>query len=163
MYQNKLHLFTYFCKRIILDAKYSQQTMEEHIVMLEKHCRVCGERLEKAKKKSFSYACSQHRKALRDTFDIDVSSDVRSVFPEIFCSSCFLKTRHQAAWLRKGLPYNFALTAFSWSPHSSSSTVRETVVTMEHAPISCYFTGLYTINRVKKRRKAKENKEQWAS
>ena len=100
----------------------NRQWKNIYVVMLEKHCRVCGERLEKAKKKSFSYACSQHRKALRDTFDIDVSSDVRSVFPERFCSSCFLKTRHQVARLRKGLPYNFAPTPFSWSPHSSSCT-----------------------------------------
>ena len=67
MYCIKFQSFTHFFKGIILAffKTYFQQKMEQYMEILEMHCRVCGERLGKAKKKTFSYACSEHKKALQ--------------------------------------------------------------------------------------------------
>ena len=49
--------------------------MEFHKNGLDKTCRVCGERLNKAKGRERSYLVAEHNKELAEVFSIDASSD----------------------------------------------------------------------------------------
>ena len=47
--------------------------MEFHHQELQRHCRVCGKRLCKAKSKATVYPCTRHQDSLLKSFGIDVS------------------------------------------------------------------------------------------
>jgi len=48
---------------------------------LEKHCRVCGGRLQKAKSRASAYKCRLYMEELRSTFQVDVTTDEPDVHP----------------------------------------------------------------------------------
>lgn len=62
--------------------------MEDHIKCLEDHCRVCGEKLQKAKSRMTSFPCAEHKADLQTAFDIDVTHDNEQVHPSHFCNGC---------------------------------------------------------------------------
>ena len=62
--------------------------MEFHKNGLDKTCRVCGERLNKAKGRERSYLVAEHNKELAEVSSIDASSDDTDTHPASFCHSC---------------------------------------------------------------------------
>ena len=85
---------------------------------LNKHCRVCGGRLNRAKaKKQAVYACLEHKKDLLETFSIDVVLDTPDIHPQKFCNSCYSACMRQSTSASKGFPYQHAIDVFRWEPH----------------------------------------------
>ena len=54
-------------------------------------CRVCGEKLHKAKSRSTSIVCNTHQADLKSGFSIDVEQDDIAQHPPHFCMSCYNK------------------------------------------------------------------------
>ena len=86
---------------------------------LDKHCRVCGGRLQRAKGKNTqtARACVEHQLALLHTFKVDVTFDDAEIHPSHFCNGCYAATRRQAAAASKGNLYHHSIAVFPWSRH----------------------------------------------
>ena len=95
--------------------------MEFHQQELQKHCRVCGKRLCKAKSKATIYPCIQHQDSLLKSFGIDVSQDNSTIHPLKFCNPCYAVTRRWAKAFADGVHYTHSVQLMDWSPHSLSS------------------------------------------
>ena len=114
------------------DFKYAQKTQYfcsapaapspmAAIHSLDKHCRVCGGRLQRVKGRKSSgkaHACTDHRQALLQTFDIDVAEDCVAIHPSHFCHGCYLVTGRQAAAASKASAYHHSISLFAWSKHT---------------------------------------------
>ena len=74
---------------------------EKHVEQLAKHCRVCGNRLQKGKSRSSTYACVNKKEELQLTFGVTVDNDKSEVHPSYFCGSCYLKVREPPRVLRR--------------------------------------------------------------
>lgn len=92
-----------------------------HVQQLAKYCRVCGQRLEKAKRRSSTYSCINKKEELQLTFGVTVENDSYTVHPSRFCASCYLKTKRTRESIEKGEPYNPDISVFLWTPHSDST------------------------------------------
>ena len=65
--------------------------LDVHVKFLGELCRVCGEKLHKAKSRSTSIVCNTHQADLKSGFSIDVErDDITQHFPH-FCMSCYQK------------------------------------------------------------------------
>ena len=64
--------------------------MEFHVEQLQKHCRVCGKRLGKAKGRAVTYKSTSFIPELLASFGIDVSGDKAHVHPLEFCNPCYV-------------------------------------------------------------------------
>lgn len=97
--------------------------MEFHKQLLEKHCRVCGKRVLKAKVKANKvpvYQCTDHRDALLSCFGIDLSDDAPSTHPIQFCNPCYMVTKRAMKARADCVPYIHSTTTMSWTPHNDS-------------------------------------------
>ena len=99
------------------------QRMDEdkHVEQLAKHCRVCGNRLQKGKTRSSTYACVNKKEELQLTFGVTVDNDRSEVHPTHFCGSCYLKVKRTTEGIKKGEPYNPVISVFHWTPHSTQT------------------------------------------
>ena len=96
-----------------------------HVQQLSRHCRICGQRLQKERSRSSSYACIEKQEDLEMTFGIYTGVD-ETLYPSHFCNSCYAKTKRSRESTAKGEPYNPAISVFVWTPHSSPDcTVRK--------------------------------------
>ena len=100
-----------------------QRMDEEHIwhtKQLAKHCRVCGQRLQRAKTKtktSSIFSCMERKEELQVTFGITVNDDDNMIHPTRFCSSCYLKTKRRSLAIEKSQPYDPVISVYVWIPH----------------------------------------------
>ena len=95
---------------------HSIHRMEFHQQLLEKHCRVCGKRLLKAKVKTSKvpvYQCSDHTDTLLSCFGIDLSDDASSTHPG--SQICYVVTKRAARANTDGVPYTHSTTIMSWT------------------------------------------------
>ena len=51
---------------------------------LDKWCRICGNKLQKSKKKSSTYCCLDHRERIKATYGVDVAKDDAAIHPSLF-------------------------------------------------------------------------------
>ena len=74
--------------------------MDYHTSEVQKACRVCGKRLNKAKGKERSHLVQDHSSDLAQVFQIDTSGDMEDTHPISFCHLCrvFMRSWHK----RKG-------------------------------------------------------------
>ena len=89
--------------------------MEFHKNGLDKTCRVCGERLNKAKGRERSYLVAEHNKELAEVFSIDASSDDTDTHPASFCHSC---RSFMHLWHTRELNTPPVGRVFTWAKHS---------------------------------------------
>ena len=50
---------------------------------LDKWCRICGNKLQKSKKKSPTYCCLDHRERIKATYGVDVAKDDAAIHPSV--------------------------------------------------------------------------------
>lgn len=100
--------------------------MEFHQQQLHKHCRVCGNRLNKAKGRAQPvYSCKEHSADLSEFAGVsDVPIEDSEVFPQWYCNSCKSRLNRAKAAAKDGLPFP-AITAMEWSPHQEGCNVGE--------------------------------------
>ena len=98
--------------------------MEYHQQQLEKHCRVCGKRLHKAKSKTTVYPCIHHQDPLMKCFEIDVSRDDPTTHPSKFCNPCYAVTRRWTKAAMDTVHYAHNVKSMEWSSHSENCAVR---------------------------------------
>ena len=92
---------------------------------LDRYCRVCGGRVQKAKRRQPVYQCAQYKVALHCTFNIDVATDDVEIHPTSFCNSYYAAVRRQTTASSKGLPYQHSIEVFPWEKHREEEcTVR---------------------------------------
>ena len=72
-------------------------------------CRVCGGRLQRAKKRAPVHKCTNHTEGLEATFGISVGTDDPDVHPEFFCNRCFAAIKRQSTAASKGIPYHHSI------------------------------------------------------
>ena len=95
--------------------------MEFHHQELQRHCRVCGKRLRKAKSKATVYPCTRHQDSLLKCFGIDVSQGESTIHPLKFCNPCNAVTRRWAKAFADGVHYTHSVQLMDWSPHTEST------------------------------------------
>ncbi len=110
--------------------KHIQNTvilMDHHIEQIEKHCRVCGNRLNKSKGKKTQpvHACTDHRDDLVTLVGLQIPAAEEEYLPRNFCNSCFLRMSRVKRAKESGLPFpKFVL--MEWTPHQDENcTVRK--------------------------------------
>ncbi len=94
---------------------------------LNKHCRVCGGRLQKAKRRAAVHTCILHTEALKATFELDVTTDDADVHPQAFCNGCYAAIQRNSTAMMKGLPYHHSIQVFPWHKHTEECSVRTTI------------------------------------
>ena len=101
-----------------LTVQTSPAVMAE-VYALDKHCRVCGGRLKKAKGgvHQVTHICSDNKEVLLVTFGLDVSLDTPDIHPLRFCNSCYAACLRQATAALKGAPFHHSIDVFSWTQH----------------------------------------------
>ncbi len=102
---------------------------------LDKHCRVCGGRLQKAKGRAPVHQCNMHQDHLQAAFSIDVRLDDPAIHPQLFCNSCFAALGRRQAAASKGVPYKHAIEIFKWEGHKEEHC---TVSTMNNSTYQWY-------------------------
>ena len=103
-----------------------QQQYHHH--QLAKHCRICGNRQQKAKSKTTTYDCTGHREQLLQAFRVDISSDTEDIHPIQFCQHCYCAMQRARTAAAKGVPYTTSVITYKWQQHSSDCRVRNTDV-----------------------------------
>jgi len=99
--------------------------MEFHSEQLAKHCRICGNRLCKAKSRAAAYLCTKFQEDLLAYFQVDVHQDEEHVHPQKFCSRCYAARSTATKAASKKIPYKHAITPIDWKPHQDvGCTVR---------------------------------------
>ena len=94
--------------------------MEKHLQQLEKHCRVCGRRLHKAKGRTQPiYQCTSFASDLHTSFGLDVSEDDGDIFPAHFCTPCYITMVRAVKAKEKGTPYFPTIKPFIWTRHTT--------------------------------------------
>ena len=84
---------------------------------LSAHCRVCGGRLERSRRRNPKYSCLSYQEALETTFGLVVKLDSPAIHPAYFCNSCCAATRKKKAAVSKGVLYRHSITLFNWTEH----------------------------------------------
>ncbi len=138
-----------------------------HLTNLEKYCRVCGNRIQKAQGKSHPpYLCSEYKGYLEVAFGLDVSQDDPQVHPPTICKACFLTARRAATAKEAGGGYHPVVTPFLWTRHSDDSCQVYTCnicITIGGIQVSrCYellITGLLALCENRKGRSTFQEKE----
>ena len=106
-----------------------------------RHCRVCGGRLRRTRKKDPVHECQTHSQLLENTFGIKVSRD-ESYHPKHFCNSCFAITTWHKIKAAKGLPYTHSLTVFTWEEHKEEGCTVSKAMLNYNYNISNFITDL---------------------
>ena len=104
--------------------------MDYHIDQLKKHCRICSHRLCKLKgKKQPVYPCSDHTEDLSSFVGLHICSDNEdeSIFPTMFCNSCYLRIGRAKKAKMNGFPFP-PIEPMNWTPHQENCTVREKII-----------------------------------
>ena len=96
-----------------------EQTAETHVKLLDKHCRVCAGRLQRAKSRSTSFLCTSHKEDLRSAFNIDIEKDDVEEHPTHFCNSCYKKMKRSCANRDASVPQTSTLQVFHWTSHTT--------------------------------------------
>lgn len=98
---------------------------EQHTSGLNKHCRVCGGRLQKAKGKNPApvHPCGKYRDGLYSAFAIDVNNDSPHIHPAQFCNCCYSAMQKHKMALKKGKEYQSSFSIFLWEEHSAQCMV----------------------------------------
>ena len=96
--------------------------MEYHQQQLQKHCRVCGKRLNKTKGKPQTvYSCTQHTSDLSTYAEVEIgNSEDDHIFPQQFCNSCHSKFSRAKQAAKDGVPFP-SFTCMEWSIHQEES------------------------------------------
>ena len=105
---------------------YINSSITYHQDQLQKHCRICGGRLNKAKGKAQTvHACKEHFLDLQ-TFVGILSNPTEEEFiaPSKLCNPCFLKLRRVKMASKDGLP-SHSMVAMEWTPHQEECKVTE--------------------------------------
>lgn len=99
--------------------------MEFHSEQLAKHCRICGNRLCKAKSRAAVYLCTKFQEDLLAYFEINVRQDMEHIHPPKFCSRCYAAKTTAAKAVADRVPYKHAIIPMEWKPHEEEGcTVR---------------------------------------
>ena len=89
--------------------------LSEHQQILEKICRICGERLKKAKDKyENSFLCADKTEIIFTAFGVKVRKDDLGMCPPKFCHKCYKIA------LRGGTP----LAINAWPPHKRTGNCK---------------------------------------
>ncbi len=84
---------------------------------LQKHCRVCGGRLNKTKGKVQPvYFCADHSEHLKAIAGIDTQCEDGSTFPGKLCNQCHVKLGRAIKASKDGVPFK-PIIPLEWSPH----------------------------------------------
>ncbi len=103
-------------------AKIYRMDEEAHVAQLEKFCRVCGHKVQKAQAKPYSpYLCSEYKHYLDVGFGLDVSQDSPQVHPPMFCKPCFLTARRAVVAKEGGGGYRPIVSPFPWTRHTDDT------------------------------------------
>ena len=98
---------------------------------LKNVCRVCGKKLQAAKKKkAMVYACSSHQQGLQKAFSILAESDAEGVHPPNFCLACYVVIKRVETAALKGLPYRNSVELFEWKPHEPENCTVSLIATV---------------------------------
>ena len=81
-------------------------------------CRVCGGRLQRAKKRAPIHRCTNYKEGLEATFGIAVGTDDPDVH-DFICNRCFAAMKRQSTAASKGVPYHHSIVVFSWMKHTA--------------------------------------------
>ena len=93
--------------------------VDVHETFLGELCRVCGDKLQKAKSRSTSFVCNTHQADLKSGFSIDVERDDITQHPPHFCMSCYKKMKRICHSKETTTPYRATVNPFQWTPHTS--------------------------------------------
>lgn len=98
--------------------------MDFHQQQLQKHCRICGNRLNKAKgRQQPVYSCREHADDLAACAGVMMASTEDSaVFPQWYCNLCHSLLHRAKLAAKEGLPFR-SITAQEWSPHQEGCKV----------------------------------------
>ena len=107
---------------IKLIQKIHTSLLEYHVGELQRHCRVCGGRLNKSKGKVQPiYSCSDYPEDLEAFAGIGWQSEEDgSTFPGKFCNQCHVKLGRAKNASKDGLPSN---PLFPWNGHHMKISV----------------------------------------
>ena len=105
---------------------------DAHAIVLGEHCRVCGEKLHKAKTRSTSFPCTSHKDALKTAFNIDVDQDDTRQHPPHFCMSCYKKMKRTCTSREDAVPYTPTVHIFQWTLHTEEECLVSTDSIYKH-------------------------------
>ncbi len=107
----------------------TQVSMDFHIDQLQKHCRICANRLCKVKgKKQPVHSCINHKEDLLTFVGVHISSDDELTSPSKFCNSCYLRIGRAKKAKMSGFPTPSIKPMMDWTPHQENCTVREIII-----------------------------------
>ena len=91
---------------------------------LQRHCRVCGGRLNKAKGKVQPvYSCIDHSEDLQTIVGVYPHSEDKSTFPSNFCNQCRVRLVRAKKAREDSLPFQ-SIVPMEWCPHEENCKVR---------------------------------------
>ena len=61
----------------------------------------------------------EHTERLRVTFDVDVSADQQSIYPQNFCNGHYAVCSRKEAAVAKGVTYKHVVKVFEWTEHTA--------------------------------------------
>ena len=99
---------------------------------LSAHCRVCGGRLERSRRRNPKYSCMSYQEALETTFGLVVKEDSPSIHPTHFCNSCCAATRRKQSAMSKGVLYRHSITPFNWTEHTDDGCTVSRKINHKH-------------------------------
>ncbi len=96
--------------------------MDHHIEQTKKHCRFCGNRLNKSKGKKTQpvYACTDHIDDLVTLVGLPLPTAEDEHVPQHFCNSCFLRMTRAKKAKKSGLPFP-QFEVMQWTPHQDEN------------------------------------------
>lgn len=100
--------------------------MEYHQEQLTKHCRVCGNRLNKAKGRAQPvHSCAEHATDLAALAGVlSASTEDSTVYPQHYCNPCHSMLTRARKAAKDGLPFH-SISAVEWLPHQEGCKVGE--------------------------------------
>ena len=102
-----------------------------HQQQLKCHCRVCGNRLRKAKSGNVcrEYSCSSVSSELQKAFGIDITGD-DNTYPKHMCRQCHNAMTKFILADGKGKASISAVSVYKWKAHTESCEVQPTLMIM---------------------------------
>ena len=99
--------------------------MEYHQDQLQKHCRICGNRLSKTKGRPQPvYSCADYTDDLVTFVGLGSGDAVEDLtLPPHYCNVCFMRLRHLKKARLSGTP-SHPIIAMEWTPHTENCKVR---------------------------------------
>ena len=99
--------------------------MEYHQDQLQKHCRICGNRLSKTKGRPQPvYSCADYTDDLVTFVGLGSGDAVEDLtLPPHYCNVCFMRLRRLKKARLNGTP-SHPIIAMEWTPHTENCKVR---------------------------------------